>query len=237
MFDIELHHVPGTKLAAPDALSCQPDHHPLDSDNADVTLLPDTLFVRLINDSLRDVLSSTDPSLDPIFSIATDALNGLCLPPMKSMLLDWKIVDSILYYKDRAYIPPTVRHNLLCQLHDHPTVGHPGHFKMEELIKRDFWWPGLGAYVWKYVDGCALCQQMKSDMHPVTPPLIPIPSTATVPFTSLSVDLIIDLPPSGDFDSILVMVDHGLMKGVIITPCLKMITSEGVAKLFFKHIY
>jgi hypothetical protein len=78
---------------------------------------------------------------------------------------------------------------------------------------------------------------MKSDMHPVTPPLIPIPSTATVPFTSLSVDLIIDLPPSGDFDSILVMVDHGLMKGVIITPCLKMITSEGVAKLFFKHIY
>jgi hypothetical protein len=35
----------------------------------------------------------------------------------------------------------------------------------------------------------------------------------------------------------MVMVDHGLMKGVIITPCLKTITSEGVAKPFFKHVY
>jgi len=105
------------------------------------------------------------------------------------------------------------------------------------LIKRDYWWPGLGAYICKYVEGCAMCQQMKSDMHPVTSPLVPIPSTVTVPFTFLSVDLITDLPPSGGFDSIMVMVDHGLMKGAIITPCLKTITSEGVAKLFFKHIY
>jgi hypothetical protein len=108
---------------------------------------------------------------------------------------------------------------------------------MEELVKRDYWWPGLSAYVRKYVDGCALCQQMKSDMHPVTPPLILIPSTVTVPFSFLSVDLITDLPPSGGFDSVMVVVHHGLMKGVIITPCLKTVTSEGIAKLFLKHIY
>jgi hypothetical protein len=35
----------------------------------------------------------------------------------------------------------------------------------------------------------------------------------------------------------MVVVDHGLTKGVIITPCLKTITSEGIAKLFFKHVY
>jgi hypothetical protein len=45
LFDIELHHVLGMKLAAPDTLSRRPDHHPTDSDNADVTLLPDTMFV------------------------------------------------------------------------------------------------------------------------------------------------------------------------------------------------
>jgi hypothetical protein len=78
---------------------------------------------------------------------------------------------------------------------------------------------------------------MKSDTHPVTPPLVLVPSSATMPFTFLSVDLVTDLPPLGGFDSIMVVVDHGLMKGVIITPCLKMITSEGVAKLFFKHVY
>jgi len=156
---------------------------------------------------------------------------------MKSALLNWKIVDSILYYKDCTYVSPSAQHDLLCQLHDHPMVGHPSCFKMEELIKHDFWWPCLGAYVHKYVDGCTLCQQMKSDIHSVTLPLIPIPSTTTVPFMFLSVDLITDLPPSGGFNSVMVVVDHGLMKGVIITLCLKMITSEGVAKLFFKYIY
>jgi hypothetical protein len=237
MFDIELHHIPGTKLAAPDALSHRPDHHPTDSDNADVTLLPDTMFVCLLDDSLHEALLTNDPSSDPIFSTASDTLIGLCLPPMKSALSDWKIIDGVLYYKDRAYVSPAACHDLLRQLHDHPTAGHPSHFKTEELVKRDFWWPGLGAYVRKYVEGCSLCQQMKSDTHPVTPPLVPIPSTATVPFASLSIDLITNLPPSGGFDSIMVMVNHSLMKGVIITPCLKTITMEGIAKLFFKHVY
>jgi hypothetical protein len=147
MFDIELHHIPGTKLAAPDALSHRPDHRPTDSDNADINLLPNTMFVRLLDNLLRDALSTDDPSSDPIFSTASDALNGLCLPPMKSALSDWKIVDGILYYKDHAYVSPAARHDLLQRLHDHPTAGHPGHFKTEKLIKHDYWWPGLGAYV------------------------------------------------------------------------------------------
>jgi len=195
------------------------------------------MFVCLLDNSLCDALSTDDPSSNPIFSTASDALNGLCLPPMKSALSDWKIVDSVLYYKDCTYVSPTARHDLLQHLHDHPTVGHPGRFKTEELVKCDFWWPGLGAYIQKYIEGCALCQQMKADTHPVTPPLVPISSDVTVPFASLSVDLIMDLPPSSGFDSIMVMVDHSLMKGVIITPCLKTITLEGVAKLFFKHVY
>jgi len=78
----------------------------------DVTLLPDTMFVRLLDNSLRDTLSMDDPP-DPIFSTASDALNGLCLPPMKSVLSDWKIIDSILYYKDRAYVSPAAHHDLL----------------------------------------------------------------------------------------------------------------------------
>jgi hypothetical protein len=35
----------------------------------------------------------------------------------------------------------------------------------------------------------------------------------------------------------MVMVDHRLSKGVIIIICLKTITSGGIAKLFFKHVY
>ena len=50
-------------------------------------------------------------------------------------------------------------------------------------------------------------------------------------------DLIMDLPPADGFDSILVVVDQGLMKGVILIPCDKMITAEGMAKLLLENLY
>jgi len=49
--------------------------------------------------------------------------------------------------------------------------------------------------------------------------------------------MIMDLPLSSGFDSVLVMVDHGLMKGVIFIPCLKAIDAAGIAALFFKHVF
>jgi hypothetical protein len=78
---------------------------------------------------------------------------------------------------------------------------------------------------------------MKSNTHPSTPPLTPIFSSATHPFSQISIDLITDLPKSGGFDLVMVVVDHGLMKGVILSPCKKTITSEGVAQLFFKKVF
>jgi hypothetical protein len=95
----------------------------------------------------------------------------------------------------------------------------------------------MGTFIRKYVDGCALCQQMKSNTHPSAAPLVPIPSSASRPFAQLSVDLITDLPESSSFDSIMVVVDRGLTKGVILCPCNKTITAEGVAKLFFSKVF
>jgi hypothetical protein len=92
----------------------------------------------------------------------------------------------------------------------------------------------MASYIAKYVDGCAICQQMKADTHPSAPHLHPIPSESTRPYSQLSVDLITDLPLSNGFDSIMVVVDHGLTKGVILSPCNKTITAEGVADLFLE---
>jgi len=236
-FDLELHHVPGTKLAAPDALSHRPDHSSDPADNADVTLLPDTLFARIIDIDLTKALKSTDPFSDPIIIAAQQALDGLSAPPMKSALSDWRLDDGTLFYKERAYVPAHLRHHIRTLHHDHPTAGHPRRFKTEELVKCDYWWPRMGTFIRKYVEGCTLCQQMKSDTHPSNPPLTPIPLSATRPFLQISVDLVTDLPESGGFDSVMVMVDHGLMKGVILSPCKKTITSEGVAQLFFKKVF
>ena len=123
------------------------------------------------------------------------------------------------------------------QCHDHETAGHPGYLKTCQLVTAEFWWPGLAQYVCKYVEGCAVCQQNKSNTHPTPPPLTPIKSLASRPFQQISCDLITDLPPSSGFDSLLVVVDHGLTKGVILCPTKKTITAEGIATLFFYKVY
>ena len=95
----------------------------------------------------------------------------------------------------------------------------------------------MSSFICRFVAGCALCQQMKVNTHPTVPTLSPLPSTCSRLFQQLSVDLITGLPPSAGFDSLLVVVDHSLSKGVILTPCNKTTDAKGVAELFFKNVF
>ena len=61
--------------------------------------------------------------------------------------------------------------------------------------------------------------------------------TVSLPFKQLSVDLITDLPLSSGFNSVMVMVNHGLMKGVILTPCSTTIDAAGITQLFFDFVF
>ena len=74
-------------------------------------------------------------------------------------------------------------------------------------------------------------------MHPMVPPLNPIPSEQTLPFKQISYDLITGLPLSKGFDALLVVVDHGLSKGVILCPTKKTVTADGIATIIFQKLY
>ena len=110
-------------------------------------------------------------------------------------------------------------------------------FRTKAIIEHDFWWLGLASFVKHFIDRCAICQQNKVNTHPTISPLIPIPSLHTLPFKQLSIDLITDLPSSDGHDSIVVIVDHGLTKGVILTPCSKTIDAAGIVQIFLNNIF
>jgi len=241
-FDLMFHHIPGMKLAVPDALSWCPDHIMSDIglDNEDQVLLPDSLFIKMIDMELAEEFQKLTRSTDDLMiQTALQALNSVCAPPMKSALSDWCFTDDILFYKDCAYVPTDLHKHILQLHHDHPTAGHPGCSTTEWNVKKAYWWPGMGTYVRKYVDGCAMCQQMKVITHPTTNPLLltPIPSLTTHPFSQISIDLITDLSTSNSYNSVMVVVNHGLTKGVILSPCKKMIMAEGMAHLFHKNVF
>jgi hypothetical protein len=50
-------------------------------------------------------------------------------------------------------------------------------------------------------------------------------------------DLITDLPPADGYDSILVVVDRGLSKGVILIPTTKTLDADGTAELLLENLY
>ena len=121
--------------------------------------------------------------------------------------------------------------------HDHETAGHLGKLETYNAFHQHYWWPGLRTYVRNYVHGCGSCQQFKIDRLPSRPTYLPTKGAqSTRPFANCSMDFITDLPPVDGFDSILVVVDQGLTKGVILTPCNKTITAEETGKLYYWKI-
>lgn len=237
-FNYSLLHVPGSQMTVSDNLSRNPTMDDKSQDDKLDVMIPDHLFVRTVNFELREkIVQST--ALDPIAKDAVEAITGDGISRMKQDLKDWEVIDGIIRFKGRIYVPQDddLRRQIVREHHDLPVMGHPGNMKTKDLVSRDYWWPGLHSFVTSYVQGCSICQQTKINTHPTVPPIQPIPSKSNRPFADCSVDFITDLPLSGEFDSIMVVVDHGLSKGVIFTPCTKKIDAIGTASLIHQHVY
>jgi Integrase zinc binding domain len=116
--------------------------------------------------------------------------------------------------------------------------GHPGKLEMYNGIRQNYWWPGLWTFVKNYVQGCSICQQFKINWSPLNPAYIVIEGANNMrPFAKCSMDLIMDLLPVEGYDSILVMVDWGLLKGAILCPCVKTIMWKGTATLLHANLF
>ena len=116
-------------------------------------------------------------------------------------------------------------------------MGHSGQFKTIEAIWKYYWWPRMHTFIRNYIAGYAICQQNKMNTHPTTPPLTPIWSSGGRPFATLTINFIMNLPVSNGKDLLLVMVDHGLTKGVVFIPCTKTFSILKTANLLLRHVY
>ena len=147
---------------------------------------------------------------------------------------------DIVFFKGKNYIPrdDNLRRDIIKLFHDHKTAGHPRELETYNALQQHYWWPGLCTYVKNYVHGCGTCQQFKIDISPSRPSYLPTKGPLSMwPFANCSMDFIMDLLPVDGFDSILVVVDQGLTKGVILTPCKKTITAEETGQLLLENLY
>ena len=184
-------------------------------------LLPNRLFQET---SLSDVWTTLRNPLISVNLIDLDLQRKIA----NSKDLDVEAIEAIntfLFFQGKNYIPKDyeLRQEITSQFHDKVTAGHPGEIKTLNAIKEHYWWPGMRTFIKNYVKGCGICQQFKINRNPSNPSYIPIPGPVnTRPFTNCSMDMITDLPPvtleNGTIiDAVMVVVDHGLTKGVVLS--------------------
>jgi hypothetical protein len=145
--------------------------------------------------------------------------------------------DGLILHHGLVYVPDdkSLKTEILRQSHDHPTAGHFGRFKTLELLSRNFYWPSISLFVKDYIRTCDLCQRSKPPRHRPYGLLQPLP-VPDRPWSSISLDHIVELPVSNGFDAILVVVCR-LTKMAHFIPCMSTDTASDFARLFEKNIH
>jgi len=122
--------------------------------------------------------------------------------------LTWK-KDGVVYIEGRIYIPNNnkIRERILKKNHNSVDVGYLGQYRMLELLKRTYWWPGLKEDIKKYVQECFKCQQNKVQHQRKAGELHPLEILQGL-WQEISIDIIGPLPRSNGMNAIVVIVDQ-----------------------------
>ena len=195
----------------------------LESGGADPSL---SSYERLISDLLKRmrIACQTDTATQ-----SQQQRNKLGLTEVRGLL--WKL--------NKLYVPRanvSLVQDILYWHHDVPWCAHLGIKKTVDMVKRQFWWPGMDLDITEYVKSCVQCQVNKPDRQPTKPPLTPL-SPPDVAWKQMGVDLVVDLPVTQEgYNAICVFVCH-LTKMVRLVATQTTLSATGFASLFMKEVF
>jgi hypothetical protein len=228
-------------MGKPDALSRRADHGSGQADNSDITLLTPELFqVRALSaidtvgeehSILRDIRRTlTVGELDEVVVKATSELKqDKSRKPTHSA--EWsETADGLLLFRGKIYVPrdQDLRRRIVKQHHDSCIAGHPGRWKILELVSRSYWWPQMSRYIGLYRKTCDLCCRTKILRHKPIGELH-FTATPTERWSVISVDFVLELPRSrSGYDAILNVVDS-VSKCQHFFPTFTTVTAEQTA--------
>lgn len=243
-FDFVIVYRPGVKGTKPDTLTRRPDYHPQDKGSSLSTTANPQNFKPLLG---PQQYLATSTNINMTSDIVLRLKNLMEKDPAREFYYEEAQRPSnqtftydengLVMHTNRWVVPNDneLRLQLVKEVHDHPTAGHPGQRKTLQLLQRNYWWPHMKGWINNYIDTCHECKRAKARRHSPYGFLKPLP-VPPYPWSSVSMDLIEGLPKSNGFDCILVIVDR-LTKMAIFIPTTKSLTAEDLAWLYVKHVF
>lgn len=148
--------------------------------------------------------------------------------------------NDLLFFKDadghpRLCVPEAFRKKLLELAHESAIESaHCGPEKLWQRLSPRFYWKRMKNDLIQFCATCDVCQKTKPSNFNKFGYLMPnaIPKT---PYVSISMDFIVNLPMSGEFNAIFVIVDR-LTKHANFIPTTTGLTAEDFAHLFVKFV-
>ena len=234
-FSFTIEHVPGSLNSVPDALSRRPDYQGGEEKHINEQQRTQALLDgKLTSRALTTRITSTK-FLDDIRDASTAAEFQKLQETFSDDELEFK--DGLIFVNGLLFVPDAndLRLQILQDRHDAPTAGHFGTAKTFELVSRDYSWPGLRQMIKKFVKSCDTCQRNKTTRHLPHGLLQPLP-VPDAPWSDVTLDFIVELPPARGYNAVLVFVDR-FTKMVHFAPCSTNCTAEQAAQLYLDHVF
>jgi hypothetical protein len=236
-YDFVIHFRPGTQGGKPDALSRRPDYVSENSVREPSPVLKPSQFTSsevkvtapgesLGNADLRQSILEAIPK-DPVANAHRNSRpDGFSVEE-----------GGLLLKEGRVYVPEDngVKLRILEECHDGKAAGHLGQEKTLERVERDYVWPGMRKFVNKYVLTCDTCARNKTPRHRRRAQLQPLPIPGGA-WQSVSMDYIVELPPSHGYNAIYACVDR-LTKMAHFTATNSNVTAEETADLYLRNVF
>jgi hypothetical protein len=166
---------------------------------------------------------------------------------LKSKLEAWhaskqfyKDQQGLLYFMDADYQPQLcilqmLRSEILKEVHDSPyETAHTGAEKLWKRLSSKFYWPRMKKDLLRFIQSCDVCQKTKNSNFNHYSLLIPNP-ILTQPYKSISMDFVVNVPWSGDYNAVLVIVDR-LTKHALFLPTTTGLNVEGFTYMFIRNV-
>ena len=166
-YSYKIMYTPGEKLVLADALSrapvcdgsSEPTESGSDDSNVAVALAEEVsisqhrlarIRAALLEEEQGALLLKYITEGWPLFKQLHDSMRGFYT--FKECLT---VVDDVVYYLNRVYIPAIERDRVLENIH----AGHQGEVKCIERASQVVWWPGMTRAIREHVKGCSKCEE------------------------------------------------------------------------------